>query len=89
MDAVSVEKAVDTSTGAERPAKARITRSDGSTVIGHMEVGVMLVTYCPPPPSLPPLSPLTHCCMCNTGTHTVATDAAADGEYALLLLLGG
>lgn len=44
VDAVSAEKAVDVSTGAERPAKARITRSDGSTVIGHMEVGVMLLT---------------------------------------------
>lgn len=33
--------------GAERTVMARITCTDGSTVIGHMEVGVIFVPNCP------------------------------------------
>ena len=39
-DQAQLGNAVEVSTGAERNSKARITRWDGSTVIGHMEVGV-------------------------------------------------
>ena len=53
LDAVGRGNTVDASAGAERTAKARITRSDGSAVIGQMEVGEMLKI----PPLPPPLGP--------------------------------
>ena len=64
LDALGTGNAVDASTGAERTAKTRITRSDGSTVIGHMEVGVMLRNH-PLPPPHQPWGLLTRCCTYN------------------------
>ena len=90
MEAPSIEKAVDVLPGAERPAKARITRSDGSTIIGHMEVCLNPTTL-PPPPPLPPLFPPTVAAWgIQSCQHTVAATAAtANGVYALLLRLRG
>ena len=50
LDALGTGHTVDASTAAERTAKARITRSDGSTVIGHMEVRMMSRSTPLPPP---------------------------------------
>ena len=84
--------ALDASTGAQRTAKTRITRSDGSTVIGHMEVGVMFTTHpSPSPPLCAPVLGVTRLLLhqqCHTSVYAVCTCCCSWQQYAMLLLSG-
>ena len=52
MDEHRTDSAMDASIAVARTVKARITRPDGSAVIGHMEVGGMLVPHLGAAPAL-------------------------------------